>query len=174
MIYLFQGILTNALKVKAIYNMFKSFKCQVQKIYIFFVFFRQFSNTFGGKFSINFDFCKLTKWIYRNLTYARHIFEVLCVLRVPWERPDVTDVHLETGLERDLLWGLTWARIKIIECLKSLSPSTDLCQTDFWSPLSAQGSLRASRRDRCPLRDWSRKGFALEANLGQNQDNWVL
>ena len=83
-----------------------------------------------------------------RLTYARQIFEVLCVLRVPWELPDATDVHLETGLERDLLWSLTWARIKIIECFKSLSLSTDLCQTDFWSPLGAQGSLRASRRQK--------------------------
>ena len=53
------------------------------------------------------------------------------MLRAPREHPDVTDVYLETGLERDLLRGLTWARIKIIECFKSLSPSTDLFQTDF-------------------------------------------
>jgi len=56
---------------------------------------------------------------------------------------------LETGLERNLLWGLTWARIKIIECFKILSPATVRCQTDFWSPLCAQGSLRVSRRDQC-------------------------
>ena len=31
----------------------------------------------------------------------------------------MTDVHLETGLENDLLWSLTWARNKIIECLKA-------------------------------------------------------
>ena len=34
----------------------------------------------------------------------------------------MTDVHLETGLENDLLWSLTWARNKIIECLKACPP----------------------------------------------------
>ena len=100
------------------------------------------------------------------MTYAKQIFEVLCVLWAPWESPDATDVLLKTGQERDLLLGLTWVRIEVIECFKSLSPSTDLCQTGFSSPLRAQGSPRASRRDLCPLRDWSRKEFSLGVNLG--------
>ena len=78
----------------------------------------------------------------------------------------LNDFLLETGQERDLLLGLTWVRIEIIECFKSLYPSTDLCQTDFCCPLRAQGSPGVSRRDRCPLRDWSRKEFSLGANLG--------
>ena len=45
------------------------------------------------------------------------------MLRAPRESPDTTDVLLETGQERDLLLGLTWVRIEIIECFKSLSPS---------------------------------------------------
>ena len=65
------------------------------------------------------------------MTYAKQIFEVLCVLRAPRECPDATDVLLETGQERDLLLGLTWVRTEIIECFKSLSLSTDLCQTDL-------------------------------------------
>ena len=43
------------------------------------------------------------------------------MLRDPQERPDPTDVWFETGLKRNLLWGLTLVRIKIIECFKSLA-----------------------------------------------------
>ena len=43
----------------------------------------------------------------------------------------LNDFLLETGQERDLLLGLTWVRIEIIECFKSLSPSNDISQTDF-------------------------------------------
>ena len=34
----------------------------------------------------------------------------------------------------DLLWRLTWARIKIIECFKSLSPATDL-RWNYFKPM---------------------------------------
>ena len=40
-----------------------------------------------------------------------------------------------------------------------------------WGHISKKQTVK---HNRCPLRDWSRKGFAFGANLGQNWDNWVL
>ena len=80
---------------------------------------------------VRIEIIKCFKSLSPSSTYAKQIFEVLCVLRAPRESPDATCVLLETGQERYLLLGLIWGRIEIIECFKSLSPSTDLCQTDF-------------------------------------------
>ena len=39
------------------------------------------------------------------MTYAKQIFEVLCVLRAPRECPDATDVLLETGQGKEFSLG---------------------------------------------------------------------
>ena len=69
---------------------------------------------FGGPTWVGVKIIECYKSLSPSMTYAKQIFEVLCVLRDPCEHPDATDVHLETGLENDLLWSLTWARNKII------------------------------------------------------------
>ena len=105
------------------------------------------------------------------MTYAKQIFAVLCVLWAPRESPDATDVLLKTGQERDLLLGLTWLRIEVIECFKSLSPSTDLCQTGFSSPLRAQGSRERPDPTVVLLETGQERNFLWGLIWARNQDN---